>query len=160
MSLETYAAEIDEKLKTVKDLNPGHSAKQTQMVRTIVGAFLAVFKYNDRKAMDNFFSPKYVQHNPYLGDGPDSPLEFAYWKRDVAKRENNYDGPPDLIYKRFVVDGDLLSVHLHWVSYPGDLGINIVDVFKFDEDLKLLEHWDCNQPVLDPKEHKNSNGIF
>lgn len=156
-----YTKEVEEALQEIKDLNPNHTPEQRRIIRALIEFFLAIFIHGDRETMRKHISPRYVQHNPNLGDGPDSPFEFAAWKRQQTKEKSGYSGPPTLRYKRFLVDGDLLTVHLHWINYPGDNGINIIDVFKWDtKEFQFVEHWDCNQEVLDEKLHKNKNGIF
>lgn len=154
-----YEKQIESALKHVKDLNANHGPRETKMVRALIQVFLAMFVYEDRETTKKFISPDYVQHNPFLEEGPESPFEYARNKKEQARKESGFEGSPELIFKRFLVDGDLLTVHLHWINYPGDLGLNIVDIFKWDGK-QFTEHWDCNQDVLHSDHHKNPNGIF
>lgn len=154
-----YEKEIDSALKEVKDLNPRHGPRETKMVRALIQVFLAMFVYEDRETTKKFIAPNYVQHNPFLSEGPESPFEYARNKRQQTLEDTGFDGPPTLKFKRFLVDGNLLTVVLHWINYPGDLGLNIVDIFKWNGE-QFTEHWDCNQDVLHNKFHRNPNGIF
>ena len=60
-------------------------------------------------------------------------------------------------FQRVLVDGDLVAIHSHVTSGPGDRGMAVVDIFRA-QDGKFVEHWDVIQPV--PENAANANTMF
>ncbi len=109
--------------------------------------------FNERRpeeASARYQSPGYVQHNPGVDDGPARFVESA--KALLAECPNLR-----LDIKRVIAGGDLVVVHLHATSFPGDPGMAAIDVFRL-EDGKVAEHWDVAQPV--PETSANENTMF
>ncbi len=109
--------------------------------------------FNDcrpREAIDRFVGIEYIQHNPEVGNGPEAFIE--YFER-MAKE---YPGKKVLI-KRSIAENDLVVLHCHQ-SWPGDHDYAGIDIFRFDIDGKIIEHWDVLQVV--PLESKNNNDMF
>ena len=112
-------------------------------------------KYNNRDVEGVMAYPgeTYIQHNPWVADGP------AAFRRFVTYLRENYpDGRNEV--KRVIADGDLVALHVHSRRVPGEEGRAIVDIFRV-EDGKVVEHWDVIQPI--PKEIYppiNDNGYF
>ena len=59
--------------------------------------------------------------------------------------------------KRIAIDGDLAFVHVRYLDWGGKDTAG-VDIFRFDADGKIVEHWDVLQPV--PATSNNSNSMF
>jgi predicted SnoaL-like aldol condensation-catalyzing enzyme len=95
-----------------------------------------------------YVGPTYVQHNPRLPDGP-----------EAAVRLLSQVITPDSVseIKRVVAEGDLVVLHAHSRSNPGDRGRAVVDIFRVDNG-KIVEHWDVIQPV--PEQSANQNTMF
>ena len=53
-------------------------------------------------------------------------------------------GPLPNEVKRIIADGDLVFAH---VRYPAELTYAGVDIFRFDEDGRICEHWNVRQPL-------------
>src|SRR5271155_1462908 len=91
-------------------------------------------------------SGPYIQHNPLVQDGIDGVMSFL---KQVGRV------PCEV--KRIAVDGDLAFVHVRYLNLFGQ-EIAGVDIFRFDANDKILEHWDVLQPV--PATAQNPNTMF
>ncbi|HEY2013505.1 MAG TPA: nuclear transport factor 2 family protein [Bryobacteraceae bacterium] len=91
-------------------------------------------------------SGPYIQHNPSVADGIDGVMSFL-----------KQAGRIPCEVKRIAVDGDLAFVHVRYLSLFGQETAG-VDIFRFDADGKIVEHWDVLQPV--PATSNNANTMF
>ena len=91
-------------------------------------------------------SGPYIQHNPLVADGIDGVMSFL---KQVGRV------PCEV--KRIAIEGDLAFVHVRYLSLFGQETAG-VDIFRFDANGKILEHWDVLQPV--PSTSKNANTMF
>lgn len=89
-------------------------------------------------------------HNPFFS------ASFPELRK--AMIENHVQFPnKQLTIKHVLGDGDMVAVHSHILTCPGDTGISAVHLFRF-QDHKIVEIWDCNQPV--PAGSPNKDGAF
>jgi predicted SnoaL-like aldol condensation-catalyzing enzyme len=72
----------------------------------------------------------------------------------VAAAKSTTDHSIDI--KHVVADGDFVAVHSH-VPRPGEPGIAVVHLFKFEGD-RIAELWDIAQMI--PGDVKNADGMF
>lgn len=103
-----------------------------------------------RQAIEQYVGDVYIQHNPHVGDGKQAFIDyFELMAKDYpAKRVS---------FKRAIAEADLVVLHCHQ-QWPHDLNYAGMDIFRFDANGKIVEHWDVLQEV--PTESKNNNGLF
>jgi predicted SnoaL-like aldol condensation-catalyzing enzyme len=112
----------------------------------------ALTEKNPEKAA-RFLGDVYIQHNPWIADGPDAFLRFVRFRAEHFPNAHN-----DV--KMAIAEGDLVALHVHSVLVPGTPGRHIVDIFRV-EDGKVVEHWDVIQDIPEPVFPPiNDNGLF
>ena len=103
-----------------------------------------------RDAVERFVGERYIQHNPNVEDGKEGFI--AYFERMAQE----YPGKRVRVV-RALADGELVALHCHqtWPGLPDYAGI---DIFRFDEQGLIVEHWDAIQTV--PEGMRHGNGMF
>jgi predicted SnoaL-like aldol condensation-catalyzing enzyme len=112
---------------------------------------LAFNQKQPEEAVKRYLGPTYRQHNPLAGDGAEPFIGFVHW----ITRAN-----PELRIdiKRMVAEGDLVVVHSHQRPAPAARGKAVMDIFRLDNNGKIVEHWDVLQDV--PEKAENANTMF
>jgi predicted SnoaL-like aldol condensation-catalyzing enzyme len=113
-----------------------------QNKQTVVRVFDA-FRAGSVDALDDLIVEDYVQHNPQAGNGLQAVKDYFA-----------PIGPVDVEVHRVIAEGDLVAVHANYKT----LNMAGVDIFRLNEDGKIIEHWDVVQPI--PGTTASGNDMF
>lgn len=104
-----------------------------------------------QEASDKYIGKEYLQHNPNVADGKQAFIDaFAPFLKAHPKSKATV--------KRAIAEGDLVALHVHSQLNDEDRGEAVVDIFRFDKDGKIVEHWDVIQPV--PEKTESGRSMF
>jgi predicted SnoaL-like aldol condensation-catalyzing enzyme len=115
----------------------------TERNKQTVARLFDAFRAGDVDAFDELITDDYVQHNPQAANGLQAVKEFF---RPV--------GPVDVDVYRVLAEGDLVAAHSHYKTFS----MAGIDIWRFDDDGKMIEHWDVLQTV--PETTASGNDMF
>ena len=129
---------------------PAGAADLEANKKIVVDFYEKGLNQKDFDAASKYIGPRYVQHNPTGGDGPQGFKNFVTFLKEKFPASHSE-------IKRVIAEGDLVVLHVHSVRRPGERGRAIVDIFKV-ENGKIVEHWDVIQDI--PEKSANDNTMF
>jgi predicted SnoaL-like aldol condensation-catalyzing enzyme len=108
------------------------------------------YEGNPTKAVELYVGEKYIQHNPLVGNGKQPFID--YFERMAREFPNK-----SIEFVRAVAEGSLVALHTHQ-KWPKSEEYVTMDFFRFDENGKIVEHWDSMQRI--PEESANGNTMY
>jgi predicted SnoaL-like aldol condensation-catalyzing enzyme len=117
-------------------------ATSEQNKQTVARVFDA-FRTGDVDAFDELIVEDYVQHNPQADNGLQAVKDF------FASL-----GPVDVEVHRVIAADDVVAVH----SNNKTFNMAVVDIFRLNDEGKVIEHGDVLQPI--PETTASGNDMF
>ena len=114
----------------------------------VVEALIRAFNDRDFSVLEQWWSPEYIQHNPFIPAKRAGLRGFV----EALPRDRRYE------HGRVFADGDFIIVHGRYIG--GDSTTLVaVDIFRFEND-KVVEHWDVLQDEVPMAQTVAGNAMF
>jgi len=103
-----------------------------------------------REAIEKFTGDEYIQHNPEVADGKEAFISY------FERMQKEYPGKKTT-FKKVIGENNMVMLHCHQ-QWPDDHDYAGIDIFRFDDNGKIVEHWDVLQVI--PATSNNDNSMF
>ncbi len=121
-----------------------------QNKKNAIAFYQMAYDGQPRQAVELYVGDEYIQHNPLVGDGKEPFI--AYFERMAQEYPEK-----SIEFVRAVVEDNLVALHTHQIWPDSDEYVTM-DFFRFDENGKIVEHWDAVQEI--PDESANGNTMY
>lgn len=118
--------------------------------RNAIEFYRTAYLGDPQTAVQKYVGAEYIQHNPSVENGKAGFI--AYFERMAREYPRK-----EIEFVRAVAEGDLVALHTHQL-WPGNVEYVTMDFFRFDDNGKIVEHWDAVQEV--PRETKSGNPMY
>ena len=115
-----------------------------------IAFYKMAYNGNPQKAVELYVGEMYIQHNPLVGDGTQPFIDY------FNKMAREYPGK-SIEFVRAVAEDNLVALHTHQI-WPGNEQYVTMDFFRFDDNGKIVEHWDAIQQI--PATSANNNSMY
>ena len=115
-----------------------------------IAFYRMAYEGNPAEAVKLYIGDQYIQHNPDVADGTEGFIKY------FERMQREY---PDksIEFVRCIAEGNLVALHTHQ-TWPGNEEYITMDFFRFDENGKIVEHWDAIQKI--PEHSANDNTMY
>lgn len=121
-----------------------------QNKKNAIAFYKMAYEGNPGKSVELYVGDEYIQHNPLVGNGTGPFIKyFEKMGREFPDKS--------IEFVRVIAEGDLVALHTHQ-TWPGEEEYVTMDFFKFDENGKIVEHWDAMQQI--PGHSANGNTMY
>jgi predicted SnoaL-like aldol condensation-catalyzing enzyme len=120
-----------------------------QNKQTAIAFYHMAFNGDPRRATELYVGDRYIQHNPSVKDGIEGFIAYFTRMQEEFPQKS-------VEFVRAIAEGDLVALHTHQI-WPGNEEYVTMDFFRFDEQGKIVEHWDSIQRI--PEKAENENGM-
>jgi predicted SnoaL-like aldol condensation-catalyzing enzyme len=108
------------------------------------------YQGNPVKAVELYVGSEYIQHNPDVADGANAFINyFTLMQKEYPNKS--------MEFVRAVAQDDLVALHTHQI-WPNNEQYITMDFFRFDDNGKIVEHWDSIQRI--PNKTKSGNTMY
>ncbi len=121
-----------------------------QNKQNAVAFYQMAYEGNPAKAVELYVGDDYIQHNPNVANGTQGFIDyFERMQREYPEKS--------IEFVRVIAEGDLVALHTHQ-TWPGNDQYVTMDFFRFDNNGKIVEHWDAIQQI--PETSANPNTMY
>lgn len=121
-----------------------------QNKQNAVAFYRTAYEGNPAKAVELYVGDDYIQHNPDVANGTQGFIDyFERMQREYPEKS--------IEFVRVIAEGDLVALHTHQ-TWPGNDQYVTMDFFRFENNGKIVEHWDAIQQI--PETSANPNTMY